>query len=78
MERTRNSSLQQKNHLRIWLDRSLAAGTIMASGHICWGKVAKGLTGRLGEFAAHYTGPAPGRGHQIIVRNGTGAVATVA
>jgi hypothetical protein len=57
MERTRNSVIQQRGQFRTWLDRGLDTGEIMAGGHICWTKVAQGLSGRLGEFTARYGGP---------------------
>ncbi len=68
MERTRNSLIQQKAHFRIWLDRGVRSGETLGAGHIRWGKVAKGLTARLGEFTARYVGKAPGRGHRIVVQ----------
>jgi hypothetical protein len=76
MERTRNTPLQRKAQLQVWLDRGLAPGAVMGSGHIRWGKVAKGLTGRLGEFTAHYAGPTPGRGHRILIKHTDGTIAT--
>ncbi|WP_041391874.1 hypothetical protein [Sphingobium sp. SYK-6] len=75
MERTRNSVIQQRGQLRAWLDRGLDTGEIMAGGHICWTKVAQGLSGRLGEFIARYAGPARPRGHQIVVELTNGASA---
>lgn len=76
MERTRNSVIQQRGQLRAWLDRGFDTGEIMAAGHICWTKVAQGLSGRLGEFIARYAGPAQPRGHQIVVdlTDGTSAI----
>jgi hypothetical protein len=68
MERTCNSLIQQKAHFRIWLDRGVRSGETLGAGHIRWGKVAKGLTARLGEFTARYAGKAPGRGHRIVVQ----------
>lgn len=67
MARTRNSALQQRAQFRIWLARGLAGSDVRAAGHIRWGKLAKGLTGRLGEFTARYAGPHRPRGHRIIV-----------
>ncbi|MGC7532595.1 hypothetical protein ACPWML_26610, partial [Pandoraea pneumonica] len=54
MERTRNTRLQQRAHLRIWLDRGYAADGNMAAGHIRWSKVIQGLSGKLGEFTARH------------------------
>lgn len=76
MERTRNSVIQQRGQFRTWLDRGLDTGEIMAGGHICWTKVAQGLSGRLGEFIARYGGPARPRGHQIVVELTDGTSAT--
>ena len=67
MERTRNTVLQQRTHFRVWLDRGLAAGESLGAGHIRWGKAAKGLTGKLGEFTARYAGKLPAGGHRIII-----------
>ncbi|AOH87128.1 hypothetical protein AWL63_23425 (plasmid) [Sphingomonas panacis] len=67
MERTRNSLIQQKAHFRIWLDRGVRSGETLGAGHIRWGKVANGLTARLGEFTARYAGKEQGRGHRILV-----------
>lgn len=67
MERTRNTVLQQRAHFRIWLDRGLSAGVSVGAGHIRWGKAVKGLTGKLGEFTARYTGKLPARGHRIVI-----------
>ncbi|CCW17306.1 hypothetical protein EBBID32_16450 [Sphingobium indicum BiD32] len=67
MERTRNTVLQQRTHFRIWLDRGLAVGESLGAGHIRWGKAAKGLTGKLGEFTARYAGKLPAGGHRIII-----------
>ena len=67
MERTRNTPLQQRAHLRCWLDRGFAGADNVGAGHIRWGKAIKGLTGKLGEFTARYAGPAPTRGHLIRV-----------
>ena len=67
MERTRNTPLQQRAHLRTWLDRGIAVGAVRGAGHIRWGKLAKGLTGKLGEFTARYGGKVPPRGHRILI-----------
>ena len=72
MERTRNSRLQQRTHLRTWLDRGLADGVTMAQGHIRWGKVIAAFYGSLGEFTARHVGPAPGRGHMVRVETRSG------
>ena len=76
MERTRNTPLQQKSHFRIWLDRGIGPGEIAGAGHIRWGKVAKGLTAKLGEFTARYMGKDPQRGHRILVELADGEQAT--
>lgn len=75
MERTRNTVLQQRAHFRIWLDRGLSAGETVGAGHIRWGKATKGLTGRLGEFTARYTGKLPAGGHRIVVETPDGCPA---
>lgn len=75
MERTRNSALQQRAQFRIWLARGRAPGDQFAAGHIRWGKMAAGLSGRLGEFTARYTGPAQPRGHRIVIEDASGAPA---
>ena len=67
MERTQNSLLQQRTHLRCWLDRGYGGNANLGAGHIRWGKAIKGLTGKLGEFTARHVGPAPTRGHLIRV-----------
>ena len=72
MERARNSALQQRAHLRTWLQRGLQDGETPGAGHIRWGKAAKGLTGRLGEFTARYAGKLPNRGHRIVVETEDG------
>lgn len=68
MERTRNSAIQQRAQFRFWLARGLDGDEMRAAGHIRWGKVAVGLTGRLGEFTARYDGPAEPKGHRIVVQ----------
>ena len=75
MERTRNTELQRRAHLRTWLDRGYGADENMAAGHIRWGKLIQGLTGKLGEFTARHVGPAPTRGHLILVEIGDGSPA---
>ena len=75
MERTCNSALQQRAQFRIWLARGRAPGTQFAAGHIRWGKLAAGLSGRLGEFTVRYAGPAEPRGHRIVVEDATGGLA---
>jgi hypothetical protein len=67
MERTQNSLLQQRAHLRCWLDRGYGGTANVGAGHIRWGKAIKGLTGKLGEFTARHVGPAPRRGHLIRI-----------
>lgn len=76
MERTRNTRLQQRAHLRTWLDRGYAANENMAAGHIRWGKAIHGLTGKLGEFTARHVGPGPNGGHLIRVETTIGTLAT--
>lgn len=73
--RTGRSALQQRAHLRIWLQRGLCPGETRAAGHIRWGKLASGLTGRLGEFTARYIGPVRPRGHNIRMELADGSVA---
>lgn len=72
MERTRNSRLQQRSHLRTWLDRGFADGETRAQGHIRWGKTIAAFYGSLGEFTVRHVGPAPGRGHLIRVETREG------
>ena len=67
MERSRNSLLQQRAHVRSWLDRGYDGTDNLGAGHIRWGKAIKGLTGKLGEFTARHVGPAPKRGHLIRI-----------
>lgn len=76
MERTRNSALQQRAQFRIWLARGRAVGQQFAGGHIRWGKIAPGLTARLGDFTARYAGEAQPRGHRILVEDANGRPAT--
>lgn len=59
MERTRNTPLQQRAHFRIWVDRGRAADVNRGAGHIRWSKLAKGLSGKLGEFTARVGAPRP-------------------
>lgn len=75
MERTRNSALQQRAQFRLWLSRGRAHGDQFAGGHIRWGKMVVGLTGRLGEFTARYGGPAQPRGHRILIEDASGGLA---
>ncbi|WP_207212388.1 hypothetical protein [Sphingobium cupriresistens] len=76
MERTRNSAIQQRAQFRVWLERGFDAGETIASGHIRWSKMAKGLSGRLGEFVTRYAGPEGPRRHRIIVQLADGVLAT--
>jgi hypothetical protein len=77
MERTRNTERQQRQHLRIWLGRGAVPGTNLAAGHIRWSKIARGLTGKLGEFTARYAGQAAtGRGHRLSIELADGQPAT--
>jgi len=75
MERTQNSLLQQRAHLRCWLDRGYSGHTNVGAGHIRWGKAIKGLTGKLCEFTARHVGPAPQRGHLIQIEAEGGELA---
>jgi len=87
MERTRSTVLQQRAHLRCWLDRghdgAATMGANMGAGHIRWGKAIHGVTGKLGEFTARYAGPvAPlmattgsRRGHLIRIEVAGGVAA---
>lgn len=75
MERTRNTKLQQRTHLRTWLDRGYGEDENMAAGHIRWGKLIQGLVGKLGEFTVRHVGPAPVRGQLIRVEVGDGQLA---
>lgn len=79
MERTRNTILQQRAHLRTWLDRAATGDGNVGAGHIRWSKLAKGLSGKLGEFSVRYIGKAEdGRGHVILVEtSGTPATGFV-
>jgi hypothetical protein len=77
MERTRNTERQQRQHLRIWLGRGIMSGANLGAGHIRWSKIAKGLTGKLGEFTARYAGrAATGRGHRLRIEFADGQPAT--
>lgn len=77
MERTRNTVRQQRNHLKVWLDRGISGADNVGAGHIRWSKIAKGLTGRLGEFTAGYAGKAEdGKHHVLIVELASGMPAT--
>lgn len=75
MERTRNTELQRRAHLKLWLDRGYAANQAMGAGHIRWGKVIHGHIGKLGEFTARYAGPAPAGGHLVRVEFNDGQLA---
>lgn len=72
MERTRNTVLQQRAHLRTWLERGLSPGANLGAGHIRWGKAVKGLTGKLGEFTARYAGRQAGGGHRVVIETADG------
>jgi hypothetical protein len=76
MERTRNTSLQQRQHLRLWLGRGFAPGENLGAGHIRWSKRAKGLSGCLGEFKARVDPTHTGRGARILITTESGAPAT--
>lgn len=77
MERTRNTALQQRQHLKIWLDRAATGTGNVGAGHIRWSKLAQGLSGKLGEFTVRYAGKAvEERGHIIVVETSAGRPAT--
>lgn len=76
MERTRNSAIQQRAQLRVWLERGLREGEVLASGHVRWTRLAQGLSGRLGEFVARYAGKAQPRGHRLVIELRDGEPAT--
>ncbi len=69
-ERTRNTPLQVKAHLNLWMDRGRDAGSNVGAGHIRWSKATKGLTAKLGELTARYQGPGPDRGHMVSIEQG--------
>ena len=75
MERTRNTRLQFRAHLKVWLDRGVGGGDNVGAGHIRWGKMINGVSGKLGEFTARYAGPAQGRGHLVRVETAAGQLA---
>lgn len=65
---TRHTILQQRAHLRTWLDRATTGDGNVGAGHIRWSKLAKGLSGKLGEFTVRYAGKAQDSpGHIIVV-----------
>lgn len=76
MERTRNTPLQQRTHFRIWLERGRDSGDNRGAGHIRWSKLAKGLSGKLGEFTARIDAPNAGSGHRIVIEVANGMPAT--
>lgn len=76
MERTRNTRLQQRAHLRTWLDRGYGTDANIAAGHIRWSKAIHGLSGKLGEFTVRHVGPGPEKGHLIRVETRNGCLAT--
>ena len=67
MERTRNTPLQQRAHFRIWMERGRSGDANLGAGHIRWSKLAKGLSGKLGEFTARVGPSRPGHGHRIVI-----------
>ncbi|WP_277983363.1 hypothetical protein [Sphingomonas faeni] len=75
MERSQNSLLKQRAHLRCWLDRGYDGTDNLGAGHIRWGKAIRGLTGKLGEFTARHVGPAPRRGYLIRIEAEGGTLA---
>lgn len=66
-ERTRNTPLQVKSHVKLWMGRGREAGRNVGAGHIRWSKATKGLTAKLGDLTARYQGPAPGKGHLVSI-----------
>lgn len=76
MERLRHTRLLRRAQMKLWIGRGRVPGAIAAAGHIRWGKAISGLSGRLGDFSAHYDGPAVPRGHRIVVRCPDGMPAT--
>lgn len=76
MERTRNTPLQQRQHLRMWLSRGFAPGENLGAGHIRWSKRAKGFAASLGEFKAREDPSYTGRGPRILITTESGALAT--
>ena len=75
MERTRNTPLQQRAHFRTWVERGRAGDANLGAGHIRWSKLAKGLSGKLGEFTARAGASQPGQGHSILIELPDGAPA---
>ncbi len=75
MELTRNTELQRRAHLKLWLDRGYGDNQAMGAGHIRWGKVIHGHIGKLGEFTARHAGPAPAGGHLVRVEFADGRLA---
>lgn len=76
MERTRNTPLQQRAHFRTWIERGRAGDANLGAGHIRWSKLAKGLSGKLGEFTARIGPPRPGQPHSIVIELADGVPAT--
>lgn len=74
-ERAQNSLLQQRVHVRTWLERGVAEGENIGAGHIRWGKVAKGLRASLGEFTAVDRGSSRRGCHEIHVLLADGTIA---
>ncbi|MBB4859163.1 hypothetical protein HNO88_002492 [Novosphingobium chloroacetimidivorans] len=76
MERTRNTPLQQRQHLRLWLARGFAPGENLGAGHIRWSKRAQGFAASLGEFKARVDPSHTGRGARILITTEGGLPAT--
>ncbi|WP_174279676.1 hypothetical protein [Sphingomonas bacterium] len=75
MERTRNTPLQQRAHFRTWVERGRSGDGNRGAGHIRWSKLAKGLSGKLGEFTARVGSSRPGHGHSILIELADGVPA---
>lgn len=74
-ERSQNSFLQQRVHVRTWLERGAADGENIGAGHIRWSKAAKGLRASLGEFTAVDRGSLHRGCHEIHVLLPDGTIA---
>lgn len=75
MERTGNTRIQRRAHLRTWLDRGYCPDAAIGGGHVRWGKLIHGYTAKLGEFTARHVGPAPAGGHLVRIEIADGRLA---
>ena len=75
MAATSDQLIVHKTHLETWLARGVPTATSRGAGHIRWGRVHKGLTGKLAELTARYTGPVAPKGHRIRVEIAGGDLA---